>query len=259
MRLLIDNFDSAGPRDYTGSINADSLPRITRHLNRPAEAALSLVAIGPNFIVPTSGARIILSRADGVVLFTGYIAFAPDYEYLGWGEAGPVYRYAIHAVGDEFILDRRRLTARPNYVNRYAGDILSDIAETVAPGTFDASAIENSEKLSYSADPDQPFSRHAAELALHTRSVYRAHDGALSFHPIGRKAIAISESDANFSPDALTLTAPDHLANDIAVFGNVEPQAHVKDYFLGDGVSLGFYLSHQPFSSRTYTLLDEEY
>lgn len=39
----------------------------------------------------------------------------------------------------------------------------------------------------------------------------------------------------------------------------VEPQAHVKDYFVGDGYSLKFYLSQIPFMSTSKVLLDEEY
>jgi hypothetical protein len=259
MRLTIDNFDSLGPRDYTASIAADSLPRVTRHLNRPAEAAFALLAVDPSFVVPVAGARVILSRADGSSVFTGYIAHAPAYEYLGWGQSGPAYRYAIQCVGDEFLLDRKTLKPRPTYVNRYAGDILKAIANALAPNAFSTAAVEQVEALTYSASPALAFSGHAAELALRTRSFYRAHDAALTFQPLGRAIFSINESDANFSPDALKLSAPDRFANDITVMGNVEPHAHVKDYFLGDGVSLGFSLSHPPFDSSTYTQLDEEY
>lgn len=259
MRLIIDNFDSLGARDYTAAIATDSLPRITRHLNRPAEAAFALLAVGASFVVPVAGARVILSRADGSSVFTGYIATAPDYEYLGWGQAGPAYRFAIQCVGDEFILDRKTLKPRPTYVNRFAGDILKAIANALAANAFSTAAVEPVEALTYSASPAPSFSRHAAELALRTRSLYRAHDAALTFQPLGRATVNINESDANFSPDALKLTAPDRFANDISVTGNVEPQAHVKDYFLGDGVSLSFSLSHPPFDASTHTQLDEEY
>src|SRR4051794_6258451 len=150
MRLTIDNFDSTGPRDYTGAIASNSdVPRITRHLNRPAELALALVSTGASFVVPSAGARIVVSRADGHALFTGYIASAPAYDYLGWGQSGPVYRYAIHAVGDEFILDRKRLPQRPAYVNRYAGSALIDLANSLLPGAFNTSAVENVERLNY--------------------------------------------------------------------------------------------------------------
>ena len=51
-------------------------------------------------IVPAGGARVIVSRDDGTKLFTGYLAEAPAYEYLGWGERGPGYRYTTVQVWD---------------------------------------------------------------------------------------------------------------------------------------------------------------
>ena len=47
--------------------------------------------------------------------------------------------------------------------------------------------------------------------------------------------------------------------NDVTVVGLTEPQDYVKDYFVGDGVSLKFYLSQNPFSRPGRTLVDEEY
>ena len=70
---------------------------------------------------------------------------------------------------------------------------------------------------------------------------------------------AIAEADPNFSPDGLSLQPSDGLTNDVTVVGLTEPQDYVKDYFVGDGVSLKFYLSQTPFSRPGRTLLDEEY
>jgi hypothetical protein len=39
----------------------------------------------------------------------------------------------------------------------------------------------------------------------------------------------------------------------------MEPQAYVKDYFVGDGLTLKFYLSQTPFTKTSQTLLNEEY
>ena len=46
---------------------------------------------------------------------------------------------------------------------------------------------------------------------------------------------------------------------DVAVFGQVEPNAHVRDYFVGDGFTTKFYLSQIPFTRGNRTILDEEY
>src|SRR5438094_6334315 len=63
----------------------------------------------------------------------------------------------------------------------------------------------------------------------------------------------------SFSPESLTLQPADGLVNDLTVFGVIEPQAYVKDYFVGDNLSLKFYLSQIPFTRRNRTLVDEEY
>jgi hypothetical protein len=70
---------------------------------------------------------------------------------------------------------------------------------------------------------------------------------------------ALNESEPMFSPDALKLSAPDKLLNDVTVIGRVEPREYVKDYFLGDGFSLGFNLSYSPFTRRASTILEEEF
>ena len=43
------------------------------------------------------------------------------------------------------------------------------------------------------------------------------------------------------------------------MIGQDEPQAYVRDYFVGDGESLKFYLSQKPFAQATPALIDEEY
>ena len=52
---------------------------------------------------------------------------------------------------------------------------------------------------------------------------------------------------------------PDELRNDITIIGELEPVDYVRDYFLGDGATLGFYLSQTPFSKSTVTVFEEEY
>jgi len=47
--------------------------------------------------------------------------------------------------------------------------------------------------------------------------------------------------------------------NDVSVIGLDEPQAYVRDYFVGDGETLRFYLSQTPFQQSKLALIDEEY
>jgi len=55
------------------------------------------------------------------------------------------------------------------------------------------------------------------------------------------------------------LTPGGALINDVTIIGEIEPQAYVKDYFIGDGLTKNFYLSQTPFTKQNYTIFDEEY
>src|SRR5262249_51349376 len=141
MQLPIDNFDGFGPRDYTSALSDDAAPKITRQLNQPSGFAATLIADSSQFVVPSEGGRVVLARGDGVKLFTGYLTQAPEFEYLGWGERGPVYRYALVAQSDEYILDRKMLPARAPLTARNAGAVLKQLANDLLPGSFDVTAV----------------------------------------------------------------------------------------------------------------------
>jgi hypothetical protein len=260
MKLQIDNFDGRGPSDYTSAIDASRAPKVVRRLNKPDELQISLIADRPDFIVPGNGARITLGRSNGEDVFTGYLTQAPAFEYLGWGERGPVYRCNLVAQGDEALLDRKQIPNCPPFVDRSAGDALRQLTEDLLPGIFDITAVQDVDTIAnYAPSPQKKWSEHAAEIALQARATYRAMNGALSFVPVGATAYALNETDSSFSPERLNLISAGGLLNDVTVFGLIEPQAYVKDYFVGDNLSLKFYLSQIPFTRRSRTLMDEEY
>ena len=68
-----------------------------------------------------------------------------------------------------------------------------------------------------------------------------------------------------FSPGDLQLQSVNRLVNDLTILGPLEPSAHVKDYFCGDGFTTYFYLSQKPFTRSSQvalynrTILDEVY
>jgi len=260
MKLTIDNLDGRGAWDYSAYVEDGQKPRLVRRLNKPAELRYNLVASVPDFVVPANGARVMLGRLNGQDLFTGYIVAAPKYEYMGWGLQGPVYRYTVVARSDEVLLDRKTIRRRFPFVARSAGDALRQLAEDLMPGRFDTSRIQAVDTLpSYACDPQKSWTEHAAEIALRARACYRVLDGQLIFEAVGATSYSLSETDSNFCPEGLMLVATDALVNDVTVVGLIEPQAHVKDYFVGDGYSLKFYLSQVPFMSTNRTMLDEEY
>src|SRR5579872_715150 len=260
MTLTIDNFDGFGARDYTAALSLDKPPRIRRRLNQPTSCDLELVASGAQFVVPAAAGRIILSRADGVALFTGYLAAAPAYEYLGWNEQGPLYKYSLAAVSDDWVLDRRMLPPRSDFINRSVGNALAQLANDLLPAAFNTSAVQDVATLpSFRINPEHPWSYHAAELAHCARAAYRAHNGALILAPVGAVVHSVAEGSANFSPDSFKLASPQKIINDVTLTGGNEPQAHVKDYFLGDGLTGRFNLSHRPFVRNQSSIVDEEY
>lgn len=260
MKLTIDNFDNRGPVDYSGRIDAETPPHIRRRLNQPSELRLALVAGQPQFVVPVEGARVVLARSDGTSFFTGYISAAAEYEYLGWGACGPAFRYSLVAVSDELLLDRGALPARAPLVARTAGDILRQLAEDALPGALDCSAAQPLDVIpSFASNPQKKWSAHAAEVAVQARASYRVSDGKLFFEPLGATVHSLSESSGQFCPDSLKLTSPDKSLNDVIVSGLHEPLCYVKDYFLGDALTLSFSLSHAPFTKFNHYFLEDEF
>jgi hypothetical protein len=260
MKLLIDNHDGLGQRDYSAYLDAEHLLNIKRRLNRAAEMQVWLASGDAGFRVPASGARVVVQRNDGYKLFTGYLTAAPQQQYMGDAQAGAVWRYALTANDDSWLLDHNAPSARTPLVYRSAGDALRTITNDLLPGTLDVSGAQDLGYVNqFVASSQRPWSELAQELATRERACFRVHDGKLVFQPVGQQSFTINEQDTKFSPDGLTLAQPDKLGNDITVVGELEPTTYVRDYFIGDGTSLGFYLSRSPFSKTTVTVFEEEY
>src|SRR5579863_7577867 len=260
MKLQIDNLEGQGPVDYTSAIDGSRSPQVVRKLNLPSELQFSLVADSPSFVVPLTRARVTLGLTNGQDVFTGYLMQSPVFEYLGWGERGPMYRYDLVAQSDEGLLDEKRLPDRCPFLDRSAGDALRQLTQDLMPGVFDTSAVQDLDILAwYASDPRRTWSQHAAEIAIQARAGYRILNGALIFAPLGATAYALNETDIAFSPQGLKLQPVNGMINDVTVVGQSEPQAYVTDYFVGDGLTLKFYLSHTPFTKTSKTLFDEEY
>ena len=261
MKLKIDNLDGAGLRDYSEYVAEAPAPKIRRRLNRPSEFEATLVSSTAGFLVPGNGARVVVERGDtGNKLFTGYLREAPQFEYAGWGEGGPVYRYHLRALSDEYVLDRKVLPARAALVGRSAGEVLKQITEDLMPGKFDVSEVENVDVISsFAVRPAKRWSEHAGEIALLARGSYRVHDGAVVLRSLGASRHVLREGEAGWQPRAIKIRRTGVEANDVLVMGQAEPRAHVKAYLIGDGVKLSFDLPETPFQSYSQTVLEEEY
>jgi hypothetical protein len=256
MKLLIDNLDGIGPRDYTAFVDAGKSPILVRKLNSPAELKFGLMAGEESLAVPVIGGRVTLTLNDGNDLFTGYIVETPTYQYLGWADRGLVYRHEIVALSDVMLMDQKAPPPHPPFVERNAGDAFRQLTAEALPRWFDVSGVEAGDTIPYySVNPAKKWTASAAEIALSGRCSYRDDNKRLFFAPLGANTYALAEDTAAFSPGDLQLQSVNRLVNDLTILGPLEPGAHVKDYFCGDGYTTYFYLSEKPFTRSSQVAL----
>ena len=266
MKLLIDNLDGLGPQDYTAFVDSGKSPSIVRKLNSPAELKFGLVAGEGSLVVPVIGGRVTLTFSNGNDLFTGYVVHTPTYQYLGWADRGLVYRYEIVALSDVMLMDQKAPPPHPPFVDRNAGDAFRQLTAEALPGRFDVSGVEAGDPIPYyGVNPAKKWTASAAEIALAARCFYRDDNSKLFFAPLAANTYALAENTVTFSPGDLQLQSVDRLVNDLTILGQLEPSAHVKDYFVGDGFTTKFYLSQKLFTRSNQiplynrTILDEIY
>jgi hypothetical protein len=252
MQLLIDAIDRSA------WLVGESV-RIRRKLNQGERLECTLAAASGEFTLPAADARIELSRADGHQLFTGYLIAAPRIESLGVQESGTAQRLHLVAQSDEVLLDRKLLPPRPAFLERSVGDILRQLIADCGVA-LDTSLIAEIESIPrFASSQHLKWSELARRLATRTRAAVRVFAGGVSLRPVGEVTHTIDEASATAAPYALQVENPDRLANDLVVLGRYAPRAYVKDYFIGDGLTLAFNLSQTPFSRRTSTLLEDEF
>jgi hypothetical protein len=266
MNLLIDNFDGLGPQDYTAFVDSSKSPTLVRKLNSPAELRFGLVGGTGSPVVPAIGGRVTLTLSSGNDLFTGYIVQTPTYQYLGWADPGLVYRYEVDALSDVMLMDQKAPPAHPPFVDRSAGSAFDQLTAEALPSWFGLSGVEAGDPIPYySVNPAKKWTASAAEIALSGRCSYRDDNGNLFFAPLAANIYALAENTTTFSPGDLQLQSVNRLINDLTILGPLEPSAHVKDYFCGDGYTTYFYMSQKPFTRSSQvalynrTILDEIY
>jgi hypothetical protein len=98
--VTIDNLDGAGARDYTAALAADDPLKIERVLHAPARCTGALHVAPFGLPVPVRGARVVVTKDEGITLFAGYIANEPGRVFAGVGSTGAVHRVAFSAVSD---------------------------------------------------------------------------------------------------------------------------------------------------------------
>jgi hypothetical protein len=257
MTLTIDNLDGLGPIDYTAAIAADLPFKIERTINQPSVCSGTLdlsTQILSTQIVPARRGRVVATAANGTVLFTGYLAIEPTGIYAGVSSTGPVYRYAISAVSDEWLLDKQTPTLLALSLASSAGAAFSAFTQRVAPGLLSTSGVTNARAVGVlETTGTAPWSKSAGELAAAAYSAYRAVSGTLTMQSAATVTHSLNFDSAfdtgggSLTVAALKTSSVKELANDVTLTGELEPAAYIAETFLGDGTTTTFQLTDIPF------------
>ena len=266
MKVTIDNLDGAGAVDYSGALCAEAPLKIVRALNVPSVCSGMLDVSDAGLAVPVRRGRVVVTAANGTILFTGYVATEPEAVYAGLGVKGPVYRYAFSSVSDEWLLDKVTVGlggtdgTSGTFLGQSGGLVLqtltslagvgagagllttAGVADGLAVGVFQPAMTE-----SLSAN----WSALAGAVASATYAAYRVVDGALSLQQAGTVTHTLSDGDGSLQVAALKTTSVKELANDVTLSGEEEPAAYVTETFAGDGTTTVFQLSEEPFRPKT--------
>ena len=251
MKMTIDNLDGTGAVDYSAALCADGPLKIARSLNVPSVCSglldVSEAALG----VPVRRGRVVVTAANGTVLFTGYIATEPEALYAGAGLKGPVHRYGFSAVSDEWLLDKQAIPLSGAGLAQSGGQLLKTLTNRVDAGLFTTAGVMNGLSIGvFEPAQTDSWSANAGGIASATYAAYRVLDGAVSLQPAGTVTHMLSDGDGTLQVAALKTALVKELANDVTVSGEMEPTAYVTETFAGDGTTTVFQLSQAPFRAK---------
>ena len=259
MKLTIDNYDGNGPVDYTSSVVAGRPFRILRRINEPVTCAVTLLP-AQGLATPARNGRMIVTDDSGNTLFTGYVAAEPALELAGQATMGAVYQAVVSAISDEILLDRQVIPQSGPVYGATAGEALEAMLARVDIQNIATSLSMATANVSeFQADSNRTWAENAGALAAAARSAYLLMNGTLTMTPVGSVTHSLSESQGTLSLSALQVAMVKALANDVTVCGEVEPSAYVTEFFQGDGTTVLFDLTEDPWMpppSKTKPLTD---
>jgi hypothetical protein len=276
LKLLINNGDGKGDVDYTHYVIPESID-IEDSLNTPTLLAFTLANVDPVFKAPVRSAYVkLLSTlsplsATGAYIATGFVTNSPEWKFLGMGphaggQAFQHYEIDVKVTSDEYLLNIKSVPFIAAYINRTMGQILSDIANSLAPGFFDTSNVQAADMVPYfSYDPTSKWADIAKQFGDQAQYRYKVIGKKIYFAPYGDAPLGISydetkQTQKQFVPGALktgVLSVP--LVNDAIVIGEVEPQQAHDDYFVGDGFTGNFPVKYTMFHGESEVLLQDDW
>lgn len=258
MKLTIDNYDGKGAVDYSGTVIAGRPFRIVRRLNEPVTCAVALL---PGALaMPARNGRLIVADDSGNLLFTGYIATEPALELAGQGTEGAVYAALVTAISDDILLSRQPLPETTPSAGLTGTQALQVLLRCInLPGIQTSLAASTQTVSQFQPESAHTWAANAGALANAIRNAWRLMDGTLTMAPVGSVTHTLSEAQGTLSLSDFQVALVRELANDVTVCGEIEPSAYVTEYFQGDGTTLVFDLTEQPFvqpASKEKPLVD---
>ncbi len=268
--LLLTINNGTGDADYSNYADGSSI-QIADSINVPSLLTLKLTNTDNNFVPPKqSGYVTLYSTKYDRPLFTGFVTNETEKSFLGLSQRVSQSQFQhmefnLQATSDEWLLNVKSVPFIPAFVNRTMGQILSQLADTLAPGFFDTSLVQDGDIVPYfQYDPLKKWSDLAKEFGDAARYRYKVINRQIQFAPYGDAPLGIvyddTQPDSKFDPSALktqVLTVPP--VNDAIVIGDTEPQTMWDDYFIGDGFTTNFVLRHQIFNGSTNLLLQDDW
>lgn len=260
MKLTIDNLDGNGAVDYSQGVVATEKFLIKRQLNEPSLCSFTVAPSFVNLPTPVRFGRVLVSDDSGNMLFSGYIAMEPALELVGQSSMGAAFQVFVSAVSDEVLLDQQPLPVLLAGVSTSASALLQGLSTTLDANGFSFSLAQASGSVgNFLPDAAQSWSSNAGTLASMARNAYRVVDGVIVMAPIGSVVHALSEANGTLNLAALEAALVKTLANDVTVCGPSEPSAYVTEFFQGDGTTVLFDLTREPYmprSSKSKPLID---
>lgn len=270
MSLILTITAGGVETDYTKFLDQASV-QIQERINFPSQMNFNLIPYA-SFTVPAPRSYVKLySTRWQRSLFTGFISAAPQPTYMGIGQAtamtqaGQVLSYGIVVASDEYLLNIKAIPFIPAYINRYQGEILSDLAEQLCPGFFDTSQIMQGDLVPFfSYTPSQAWSDIAKTFADGSRYRYKVRDKQIFYTPYGDQPLGIKYDErlgqGTFDPFKLqttVLAVP--VVNDVTIIGDTEAGNNREDYVIGDGFTGNFPLLHKVFRGSSQLLLQDSW
>lgn len=248
MKITIDNLDGLGALDYSDCVTSTGSLKVKRLLNAPSACDCVLDLSAVSLTPPVRKGRVLVTLENGTLLFTGYVTTDPEHIYVGMGLAGPVYHIGLHAISDDWLLDRASVPRSGAGLGQSAALAMTTLVSRVGVSGFSfAGAGALGDVGVYQPVDGRSWSENAGALAGGLSAAYRAVAGVVGLQPAGTVTHALSDGDGSLQLSAIHIGHKKEIANDITVSGDLEPAAYISESFAGDGTTDIFALTEPPF------------